>query len=71
MEKPIRLFSGLTIGWVIEDSSGNKVVKDKALRIVSRYNKSNNTTTSATGKILTFGDTASGVLLLQYGQQLR
>lgn len=69
MEYPIRLFKGLTVGWVDEDSSGNKTVRDRSRMIVSKYNKSSNTTTDAIGRTLTFGDTATGMLLIQCKQR--
>ena len=59
----IHLFGGRRIGSVEEDSSGNKLVYNEAGQIISRYNKSLNTTYDFYGHIIAFGDVATGFLL--------
>ena len=61
----IKAFGGKLLGYVEEDSTGNKVVHDASGAIVSKYTKSNNTTYDFYGRIIATGDVASGFLLLK------
>lgn len=60
----VTLLGGKRVGWIEEDSSGNKIVYDQSGRILSKYNKSLNTTYDFYGHIIAQGDVASGFLLL-------
>lgn len=62
MKTAIRDFSGLIIGWIEEESNGNKTVRDFSGRILGYYDKSRDVTTDFYGKILTRGDSSSGLI---------
>lgn len=62
MEIPIKDFYQRILGWVSEDSSGNKTVRDFYRRIVARYDKRSNTTRDEYGRILGQGDFAASLL---------
>lgn len=58
----IRDFSGLIIGWIEEESSGDKTVRDFSGKILGYYNKSRDVTTDFLGRILTRGDSSNGLI---------
>lgn len=58
----IRDFSGLIIGWIEEESNGNKTVRDFEGRILGYYNKSRDVTTDFSGRVLTRGDSSNGLI---------
>lgn len=62
MKTAIRDFSGLIIGWIEEESNGNKTVRDFSGRILGYYDKSRDVTTDFYGKILTRGDSSNGLI---------
>ena len=59
----IRAFGGKILGYVIEESNGNKRAVEFGGRILGTYEKSTNTTRAFGGKIVAFGDVVSGFLL--------
>ena len=62
----IRLVGGRILGYVEDDGSGNKIVHDQSGVIVSKYTKSNDTTYDFYGRIIAFGDVATGALLVKH-----
>lgn len=59
----IRLFGGKTVGWVEEDSKGNKQAVSFGGKILGYYDKASNTTKDFGGRIVAYGDVVSGYLL--------
>lgn len=59
----IRSFGGKILGWVEEQSNGNKIVRSFGGKILGYYDKSSNTTRTFGNKIVAFGDVVSGFLL--------
>jgi len=70
MRKYIRLVGGRMIGYVEEDGSGNKTVYGPSGAIVGKYTKSTDTTYDFYGRIIAFGDVASGLLLVNANVRL-
>lgn len=62
MKTPIKDFYGRIIGWIEEDSQGNKIVKDFYGRIVSKYYKKQNITKDYYGRVIGRGDIAISAL---------
>ena len=56
---PIREFSGKIIGYIDNDTTGDKIVRDFYGKILGRYDKKNNVTRDFYGKILAYGDQSS------------
>lgn len=59
MKTPIKDFYGKIIGYIEEDSNGNKTVKDFYGRILGYYKKSQNVTTDFYGRKIAQGDQSS------------
>ena len=59
----IRAFGGKSLGYVVEESNGNKKALDFGGKILGTYDKSTNTTRKFGGKIVAIGDVVSGFLL--------
>ena len=59
---PIRDFYGRILGFVEEETNGDKTIRDFYGRIVARYNKRLNRTTDFYGRVIGQGD--MGVSLL-------
>lgn len=62
----IRDFYGKILGYITEESNGNKTATDFYGRILGKYNKQLNHTTDFYGRILTKGDS---VVSLIYNNQ--
>ena len=62
MQTPVKDFYNRTIGWVTEDSQGNRVVTDFYRRVVARYNKKSNLTTDFYGRVVGKGDISTSLL---------
>ena len=62
MKTPIKDFYGRIIGWVQEDSNGNKKLADFQGRIKGRYDKATDTTRDFYGRIVAKGDQLSMLL---------
>lgn len=58
----IREFSGKIIGWLETDKDGNQQVRAFSGKILGRYDKQLDCTRDFYGKILTKGNTVSGLL---------
>ena len=65
MQHTIREFSGRVIGYIDEDSSGNKTVRAFSGQILGYYDASSDTTKNFAGQILYRGDMASALLVLR------
>lgn len=61
-EITIRDFYGKILGYVQEDTNGNKVFRDFYRKIVARYNKASNKTTDFYGRIISKGDVGASLL---------
>lgn len=59
----IRSFGGKILGWIEEESNGNKKAIGFGGKLLGIYDKSSNTTRTFGGKIIAFGDVVSGFLL--------
>ena len=59
---PIKDFYGKIIGWIDEDANGDKIAKDFYGKILGKYRKSTNKTYDFYGKIISNGDTTSGLI---------
>ena len=59
---PIKDFYGKIIGWIDEETNGDKVAKDFYGKILGKYRKSTNKTYDFYGKIISEGDTTSGLI---------
>ena len=62
MKTPIKDFYGRIIGWVQEDSVGNKKLTDFQGRIKGRHDKATDTTRDFYGRIVAKGDQLSMLL---------
>ena len=62
MKTPIKDFYGRIIGWVQEDSNGNKKLTDFQGRIIGRYDKATDTTRDFYGRVVAKGDQLSMLL---------
>ena len=62
MKTPIKDFYGRIIGWVQEDSNGNKKLTDFRGRINGRYDKATDTTRDFYGRVVAKGDQLSMLL---------
>lgn len=62
MKTAIKDFYGRVIGWVHEDSTGNKKLTDFQGRIKGRYDKATDTTRDFYGRIVAKGDQLSMLL---------
>ena len=62
MKTPIKDFYGRIIGWVQEDSNGNKKLTDFQGRIKGRYDKVTDTTRDFYGRVVAKGDQLSMLL---------
>ena len=62
MKTPIKDFYGRIIGWVQEDSNGNKKLTDFQGGIKGRYDKATDTTRDFYGRIVAKGDQLSMLL---------
>ena len=58
----IREFSGKILGWLETDAAGNQQVRTFSGRIIGRYDKQLDCTRDFYGKIITKGNTVSGLL---------
>lgn len=58
----IKDWRGKIIGWIQEDSAGNKIVKDFYGRILGKYDKRSDVTRDFYGKIVARGDQSSMLL---------
>lgn len=58
----IKDFYGRVIGYIEEDSQGNKIVKDFYRRIIGRYEKKQNVTKNFYGQIVAKGDICSSLI---------
>lgn len=61
-KEPVKNWYGKILGWVEEESNGNKIYKDFYGRIVARYEKQSNVTKDFYGRQLTKGDTGIGMI---------
>ena len=59
---PVKDFNGIILGWVETDEEGNQRVRDFKGFIVATYDKSMNVTREFSGRIITRGNTAIGML---------
>lgn len=59
MKTPVKDFYGRIIGFIEEDSAGNKTVKDFHGRILGYYKKALNMTTDFYGRRIAQGDQSS------------
>lgn len=55
-ETAIKDFYGRIIGFIQEDQSGNKTLRDFHRKIIGRYNKATDTTRDFYGRIIARGD---------------
>ena len=62
MKTPIKDFYGRIIGWVQEDSAGNKKLTDYQGLIKGRYDKATDTSRDFYGRIVAKGDQLSMLL---------
>ena len=69
MKTPIKDFYGKILGFVDEDTQGNKKITDFYGKIVAKYNKATNKTTDFYGHIIGQGD--MGVSLLYNNEKRR
>lgn len=59
----IKDFYGVILGYIEEDSNGNKVGKDFYRRIVGKYDKKLNVTKDFYGRIVSKGDVLSSLIV--------
>lgn len=62
MTYPIKDFYGRVLGYIEEDSSGNKTARDFYHRILGKYVKSQNVTKDFYGRVISKGDTVVGLI---------
>lgn len=62
-KEPIRAFNTKIIGWVETDDKGNQIVSNFTGVILGKYDKACDCTRDFTGRILTKGNTAVGLIL--------
>lgn len=63
MEVTIKDFSGKTLGYIVNDSSGNKTAYDFSRKVLGTYNKSSNATKDFYGRIIAYGDVLSHLIM--------
>lgn len=61
-KETIKDFYGRTLGTIVTDSIGNKVVRDFHGKILGRYDKKADVTKNFYGKIVSKGDRASALI---------
>ncbi len=61
-EITIKDFYGRVLGYIKEDSSGNKVATNFYFKILGRYNKADDTTRDFYGRIIARGDILASLI---------
>ena len=64
-QTPIKDFYGVIIGYIDEDSQGNKVATDFYRRKVGTYDKRSDVTRDFYGRIVSKGDTTSSLIFTE------